>query len=219
MSNFNQQFIVKDLKSLTEESKSRKDQGWRYVQTLAVKVDDGVDLIYSFMKDGQLDNLKICSIKEADVVHSITDNFIEAFVWENEIHDLFNITFKDIAIDFGGSFYNVAVDAPFTVISKEALDRKEKQAKINAAIAAKKAKAAAQSDKPKPVTNTEKPKAESSSSQPKVATEQNAPKDNINANKETASVQNSSIDTSKSVAATSDKPDSKSDDKKEGEGE
>lgn len=110
---------------------------------MAVKVDKGSDLIYSFMKDGKLDNVKIESVSEKDTVASITDQFIEAFVWENEIHDLFNIQFDGIAIDFKGTFYKTSTDAPFTVISPEAAERKEKQAKIDAAMSAKKAKEAA----------------------------------------------------------------------------
>ena len=140
MSNFKQEVIKLDLKNLADESKKRKEGDWRYVQTLAVKVDGGADLIYSFMKDGKLENLKIEAVTEKDKVPSITNEFIEAFVWENEIHDLFNIKFDGIAIDFKGTFYATSVDKPFTIISPEVLERREKQAKIDAAMAAKAAK-------------------------------------------------------------------------------
>lgn len=88
MSKFKQKFTNVDLKDLKAEAKKRHEDGWRYVQTLAVKVDKGTDLIYSFMKDGLLDNVKVQAVTEKDTVESITDEFIEAFVWENEIHDL-----------------------------------------------------------------------------------------------------------------------------------
>lgn len=140
MSKFEQEFIVIDLKDLTKEASTRHEHGWRYVQTLAVKVDNGTDLIYSFMKDGKLDNVKIEAVTDKDTVPSISNEFIEAFVWENEIHDLWNVKFSDIAIDFAGTFYNVAVDSPMTIVSPESLARKEKQKKIEAAMAAKKAK-------------------------------------------------------------------------------
>lgn len=80
MSDFKQEVIKLDLKNLTDESKKRKEDDWRYVQTLAVKVDKGADLIYSFMKDGKLENLKIEAVTEKDKVPSITNEFIEAFV-------------------------------------------------------------------------------------------------------------------------------------------
>ena len=112
------------------------------------------------MKDGKLDNVKVPAVTENDVVPSITNEFIEAFVWENEIHDLWNIHFEGIAIDFKGTFYNVAVDAPMTVISPEVLERREKQAKIEAAMAAKKAKEAAPKKEEKPAEKKEEPKKE-----------------------------------------------------------
>ena len=37
-------------------------------------------------------------------IPSITDNFIAAFVFENEIHDLFGVEIRNIAIDFKGQF-------------------------------------------------------------------------------------------------------------------
>lgn len=80
MTKFTQEFIDVELKNLHDEAKSRHEKEWRYVQTLAVKVDNGIDLIYSFMKDGKLDNVKVKNVTEKDVVPSITDEFIEAFV-------------------------------------------------------------------------------------------------------------------------------------------
>ena len=43
--NFSQTFESLSLDSLHNLALSRKEDGWRYVQTLAVNNDDGVDLI------------------------------------------------------------------------------------------------------------------------------------------------------------------------------
>ena len=88
MAKFKQEFVNLDLKDLKNDAAKRHKDGWRYVQTLAVKVDDKTDLIYSYMKDGLLENVKVRGLTNKDTVPSITDDFIEAFVWENEIHDL-----------------------------------------------------------------------------------------------------------------------------------
>ena len=37
----------------------KKAEGWRFVQILAVNTEEGIDLIYSFMKDGMLINHEI----------------------------------------------------------------------------------------------------------------------------------------------------------------
>ena len=72
-------------------------------------------------------------------VPSISDVFLEAFVCENEIHDLFGVSIDGIAIDFLGNFYQLSTEKPMTIISPEQLAEREKQRKIAAAKAAKEA--------------------------------------------------------------------------------
>ncbi len=136
---FSTEFRTLAVQSLHEDAASRKDEGWRYVQMLAVNNDESVDLVYSYMKDGLLDNAVIEALPKDAEVPSITDLYLEAFVCENEIHDLFGITFKGLAIDFLGNFYRVSTDVPMTIISPEKLAEREKQRKL----AEKKAKAEA----------------------------------------------------------------------------
>ena len=124
-------------------SASRKEDGWRFVQILAVNTEDGIDLEYSFMKDGHLVNSKIEGVQKSDVVPSISDDFLEAFVFENEIHELFGVQVSDIAIDFEGNFYDLAQNEPMTVISPEQKAAREKAKKLEAAKKAKAAKAQA----------------------------------------------------------------------------
>ncbi len=109
---------------------------------LAVAVEDGVNLVYSFMKDGVLVNHEIASVKPEDHVPSITDTFLAAFVFENEAHDLFGVQIDNIAIDFGGHFYAVSQTSPMTVISPAQKEAREKARKLAAAKAAKETKAA-----------------------------------------------------------------------------
>ena len=134
---FHSEFITIELSELSACAEARKAQGARYVQTLAVNTEAGVDLIYTFMLGDKIDNYKIVAVGKQDVVPSISEAFLAAFVWENEIHDLFGITFEGIAIDFGGTFYDLAVQEPMTVISPAQLAAREKAAKIAAAKAAK----------------------------------------------------------------------------------
>ena len=56
---FSTEFRTLAVQSLHEDAASRKDEGWRYVQMLAVNNDESVDLVYSYMKDGLLDNAVI----------------------------------------------------------------------------------------------------------------------------------------------------------------
>lgn len=133
-----------DFKSLAasevhDDAVARRDGGWRYVQMLAVNGEDGVDVIYSYMKDGLLDNVVVERVARDGKLASITDVFLEAFVCENEIHDLFGIPFEGLKIDFLGNFYRLSTEVPMTIISPEKLAEQEKQKKL----AEKKAKAEA----------------------------------------------------------------------------
>ena len=144
---FATEFTTIALPELPELNRQRKAEGWRFVQLLGVNNEAGVDLIYSFMKDGLLVNSKIEGVTKDQVVPSITDNFLAAFVFENETHDLFGVNFEGIAIDFGGNFYALAQKEPMTIISPEQKAAREKARKIAEAKAAKE-KAAKAGDAP-----------------------------------------------------------------------
>ena len=148
MTTFEQTFEELPLAGVHDLAAARHAEGWRYVQILAVNTEEGIDLVYSYMKDGHLANFNVSGVKQTDVVPSITDLYLEAFVCENEIHDLFDVAISDIAIDFGGMFYQLAEKAPMTVVSPEQLAAREKAKKIAAAKAAKEAKAAAPAEAP-----------------------------------------------------------------------
>lgn len=112
MTTFEQTFEELPLAGVHDLAAARHAEGWRYVQILAVNTEEGIDLVYSYMKDGHLANFNVSGVKQTDVVPSITDLYLEAFVCENEIHDLFDVAISDIAIDFGGMFYQLAEKAP-----------------------------------------------------------------------------------------------------------
>ena len=130
-------FVPLTVEELPALAAAKKDGGWRFVQLLAVNTEDGIDLVYSFMKDNLLENHEIKGVQKGTTVPSITDRFLEAFVFENETHDLFGVDVQGIAIDFGGNFYALAQKEPMTIISPEQKAAREKAAKVAAAKAAK----------------------------------------------------------------------------------
>lgn len=141
---FTSAFDSMDVQRIHDDAEARHADGWRYVQILAVNTEQGIDLVYSYMKDGFLENMLVQGVAGDAHVPSITDLFLEAFVCENEIHDLFGISFDGLAIDFLGNFYRLSTEKPMTIISPEQLAEREKLRKIAAAKAAKAAKKAAE---------------------------------------------------------------------------
>ena len=133
------------LSELPALSDAKKASGARFVQMHCVCTDDGVfDAIYSWMEDDiVLKNYKIEGLTSKDVIPSVTNNFLAAFVFENEAHDLFGANIEGIAIDFQGHFYNIKATTPMSILSPEQKAARDKAAKVAAAKAAKAAKEAA----------------------------------------------------------------------------
>ena len=143
MDKFSQEFLPLSAADIHDTAATLAADGWRYVQILAVAREEGVDVVYSYMKDGLLRNYTVTAVAPESPLPSITDVYLEAFVCENEINDLYGMHIRNIAIDFGGMFYQLSQKAPMTVVSPEQLAAREKAKKVAAAKAAKEAKAAA----------------------------------------------------------------------------
>ena len=78
-----------------------KDKGYRLAQVCGTPKEDGAELLYTFDKDHILLNLRI------------TGTYWPAFIYENEIHDLFGIPFLHNARDYNGNFFVTAEPTPW----------------------------------------------------------------------------------------------------------
>ena len=107
-----QNFTPVELSQLLTKVKDLKAEGYRFGQACATVVDDTFEIIYSFDKDHQLDNLRLV-ISEGEEVESITDEYWPAFIYENEMHDLFGIKFNHMALDYQGKFFKVVEPTPW----------------------------------------------------------------------------------------------------------
>jgi ech hydrogenase subunit D len=90
-----------------------KNAGYRIVQICCTKtevyaMDYSFDLGYKFV------NLKI-EFKDPVELTSITDIYPGAFLYENEIHELFGLKIKGINIDYNGTMYKTSKKNIFVV--------------------------------------------------------------------------------------------------------
>ncbi len=89
-------------------------EGYRLVQIGCTTLPGAYEINYSFDKDYQFKNLRITAAP-GEEVPSISVIYRNAFLYENEIHDLFGIAIKNISIDYRGTLYRTAIKVPFSV--------------------------------------------------------------------------------------------------------
>jgi ech hydrogenase subunit D len=109
-----QTIIPIDVSELVSHVEKMKKEGNRLVQIGCTGVEEGYEINYSFDKDYKFQNLRIL-VKQDTVVPSISGVYWGAFIYENEIHDLFGITIAGMNIDFKGTLYKTTVKYPFSI--------------------------------------------------------------------------------------------------------
>jgi ech hydrogenase subunit D len=87
------------LASLLERVRAMRQRNARLVQICATALPDQFELTYSFGGDARVPS-----------IHAI---YGCAFLYENEMHDLFHIMVEGMAVDFHGNLYNTAVKYAF----------------------------------------------------------------------------------------------------------
>ncbi|MCF7791422.1 MAG: NADH-quinone oxidoreductase subunit C [Victivallales bacterium] len=99
--------------NLHSEVQTVIDDDYRLVQMCATKTDKGLDVDYTFDKEYKFLDLRVELPADKLELPSISGISFPAFLYENELHDLFGIKISGIAIDFAGKFYRKDEEAPF----------------------------------------------------------------------------------------------------------
>jgi ech hydrogenase subunit D len=110
-------YMIQDYSAVTPDAllsavRDLKGEGYRLVQICGTLKEDGIEVMYSFDKDHIAKNLKVL-LAQDEKIESISGEYWPAFIYENEVHDLFGITFKHLALDFGGKFYKITEPTPW----------------------------------------------------------------------------------------------------------
>ena len=101
------------MEALLERTGEMRKQGYRLVQIGATRLPEFVELTYSFDRESRLVNLRFQVPAAGARVPSITSLYWCAFLYENELHDLFNVQVDGMAVDFHGHLYETTVKFPF----------------------------------------------------------------------------------------------------------
>jgi ech hydrogenase subunit D len=96
-----------------------RDDGWRLAIINATTVvpgpdaeDGAFDVSWSFAKDVRLEHIRVL-IRPGEDVPSISASFGAAFLYENEMRELFGINVTGIGVDLRGQLYKTADRVPF----------------------------------------------------------------------------------------------------------
>ena len=114
-----QEMVSIDKKELVGAAAELLASGYRLVQICCTTLADGYEMNYSFDRDYRFRNLRF-TVKPGEEVQSISCIYWNAFLYENEIHDLFGIPITNIAIDYRGTLYRTRVPSPFALPEKPA---------------------------------------------------------------------------------------------------
>jgi ech hydrogenase subunit D len=108
-----EQIEIITVDTLRDKVRVKHEQRHRLVQISATRLPDQVELTYSFDLDSRLTNLRLFLPGVDTCVPSISSIYGCAILYENEIHDLFNVKVDGLTVDFHGNFYKMAVKFPF----------------------------------------------------------------------------------------------------------
>ena len=89
-----------------------KNEDYHIVQICAVRTHDGYELTYSFALGYEMVNLRLVITVDEEVM-SISSIFSPAFLYENEILELFGVKIQMINLDYKGNLYRIAAKTPF----------------------------------------------------------------------------------------------------------
>jgi ech hydrogenase subunit D len=102
-----------DRSEIAAKAGALAKEGYRLVQICCTVAAETLEITYSFDKEYALSNYRVTLQKSDPAVPSITGAYLAAFTYENELQDLFGINVADMALNFKGNFYRLAVKTPF----------------------------------------------------------------------------------------------------------
>lgn len=108
----NQELRLIDTAHLIGEVEDYRNKGHRLVNVSCTRAGEEFEINYSFELDLRFENIRIIIPLDADIP-SISGIYWGAFIYENEMHDLFGVHVRGMNIDFKGNLIRTTVPYPF----------------------------------------------------------------------------------------------------------
>ena len=110
--------IVIPTSDLAERVLHMKAENYRLIQICAVALPGATEVTYSFGNAYKMVNLRLIVQGDEEIV-SISDIYSPAFLYENEIRDLFGANIQLIDLDYKGNLYRIEQKAPYRKPAEE----------------------------------------------------------------------------------------------------
>ena len=109
-----QEIIIITMDELKKSVQECADQKYRISQINATTLRDGTyEINYSFEKEYDYKTYRISLPSTETEIPSMSGIYLPAFLYENELHDLFGFKFSGVAINYDGKFYKLSRPQPF----------------------------------------------------------------------------------------------------------
>lgn len=107
-----QRVIEVDLTNRIRKVYDMDRDGYRLVAITCTTTAVGFEISYSFDRDYDFVTLRL-EIPPEQEITSISGVYHAAFIYENELKDLFGVNIRHIDLDYNGNFYKLAVKTPY----------------------------------------------------------------------------------------------------------
>ena len=98
--------VVAEKSELFNKLSELKAQGARLMTITALDHDKEIEYVYNFARDLDVVNLRVKTPRR-EPMPSISSLYPSAFLFENELQDLFKIQVSGISVDFGGKLLTI----------------------------------------------------------------------------------------------------------------
>lgn len=106
--------IIKNISAaeLMPSVLANKQRGMRLTQICSTRLEDGYEVFYSFTDGYDMETLQV-TVATDEAVPSISSVYAPAFLYENEVKELFGVNIQMISLDFQNKLYRIDAEAPF----------------------------------------------------------------------------------------------------------
>ncbi len=104
--------IELELVDLLPAIMKKKVEEWRLGQICSVYKDGKYEISYSFAQEYELENIRV-TIEKETLLPSISRIYSSAFLYENEMRELFGVNIEYMRVDYHNKLYQINEETPF----------------------------------------------------------------------------------------------------------